>query len=265
MTFGERNGCHCAFLNVDSGHRSIADQRRIFLSYLTGVSDEEIASGAADDVVLAALDGVAPPGYSKHHSGFAVDLLDGGGGKVDFDESPVGRWLTADNFERAKRRGFLPSYPDGAGPQGPRPEPWEYVHVGQLPILCSEWLAARDDRRTFDFCLTSTPISWTYLSYGGPDSLLGRLTVGERPLVDGRYAQFEGGTIYWSDPTGAHEVHPPVLGPTAASAGPRRSASRSTACAPAATGPGTTRTSSRLASTAEPRTRAPSRCSTTSS
>ncbi|MEZ5180928.1 MAG: D-alanyl-D-alanine carboxypeptidase family protein [Acidimicrobiales bacterium] len=209
-------------LRVAYGYRSVDYQRNIILSRISGLSDAEIASGAADAQIDAVIDGVAPPGFSKHHTGFAVDLRSGGGGAADFRNSPVERWLRADNFAVAKRHGFIPSYPEGAGPQGPHPEPWEYVYVGTRPIGCATWLADRNDRRTFDFCLTSTAIALTYLSYGGPDSLLGRLVIGERPLADGRYAQFQDGTIYWSEPTGAHEVHQPLLNEYRRAGGPQQ-------------------------------------------
>ena len=43
--------------------------------------------------------------------------------------------MAANNFAEAKRHGFVPSYPAGAGPQGPRPEPWEFVYVGVAPLI----------------------------------------------------------------------------------------------------------------------------------
>ncbi len=46
-------------------------------------------------------------------------------------------WLRADDFAVAKRHGFVPSYPRGSAPQGPQPEPWEFVHVGVGAIRCA--------------------------------------------------------------------------------------------------------------------------------
>jgi len=34
-----------------------------------------------------------------------------------------------------KRFGFIPSYPENSGKQGPEPEPWEYVWVGEDVLL----------------------------------------------------------------------------------------------------------------------------------
>jgi M6 family metalloprotease-like protein len=48
-----------------------------------------------------------------------------------------------------------------------------------------------------------------YLSLGGPDSFLGVPITNESVTPDtiGRYNHFEGGSIYWTPQTGAHEVH----------------------------------------------------------
>ena len=48
-----------------------------------------------------------------------------------------------------------------------------------------------------------------YLRLGGPDGFLGLPTTNEKAAADGtgRFNFFRGGAIYWSPPTGAHEVH----------------------------------------------------------
>jgi LAS superfamily LD-carboxypeptidase LdcB len=96
------------------------------------VSLEEIARGDADDVVDLVLQTSSIPGYSKHHTGYAMDWADltSGKGFTDFVETPAHRWLAKDNYHNAKRFGFIPSYPPGASQQGPDPETWEYVWVG---------------------------------------------------------------------------------------------------------------------------------------
>jgi LAS superfamily LD-carboxypeptidase LdcB len=132
-------------LDLTSGHRSPERQRQIFERELAeeatrlrgrAVSLDEIASGAADDVVDAALAFHSIPGYSRHHSGYTVDF-DAGGALSEFEGSPAEVWLRADDFAVAKRFGFVPSYPRESGPQGPEPEPWEYVHVGTGNIRCA--------------------------------------------------------------------------------------------------------------------------------
>ena len=80
--------------------------------------------------IWRALRVVAPPGYSRHQTGYAVDLETPGYGINDFKYSEAYAWLAADNFRQAKRYGFIPSYPAGVENQGPDPEPWEFIYVG---------------------------------------------------------------------------------------------------------------------------------------
>lgn len=114
-------------LRLLAGYRSVASQRSIFLHGLDGSSD------AAIDKTLRR---AAPPGYSKHHTGYAVDISQSGWSAVSFDHSPGGRWLAADDYRNAKRFGFIPSYPPDASRQGPEPEPWEWTYVGVDVARC---------------------------------------------------------------------------------------------------------------------------------
>ncbi|MCC5953407.1 MAG: S-layer homology domain-containing protein [Acidimicrobiia bacterium] len=116
-------------LRAVSAYRSVDDQRRSFLSRLS-VSPSQIAAGQADGAVDSLLAWVAPPGYSKHQTGYAVDVVQGNGTVGGFEFTAAFRWLAADNYRNARRFGFLPSYPPDGGQQGPNPEPWEYVFVG---------------------------------------------------------------------------------------------------------------------------------------
>lgn len=71
---------------------------------------------------------VAPPGYSEHSTGLAVDFGNRNGGcnlEQCFNSDPVGRWLR----ENAARFGFRLSFPEGNG-QGVSFEPWHYRYVG---------------------------------------------------------------------------------------------------------------------------------------
>ena len=114
-----------------SGYRSIDDQRDLFLSrlYGAGATAEGVASGSQDDLVRGVLVTAAPPGYSRHHSGYTIDIKDPS--SSIFGNSTAYAWLAANNFERAKEHGFIPSYPEGLTNQGPNPEPWEFVWVGK--------------------------------------------------------------------------------------------------------------------------------------
>ncbi|HEX2574974.1 MAG TPA: D-alanyl-D-alanine carboxypeptidase family protein, partial [Aquihabitans sp.] len=138
-------------LGLRYGYRSADLQRTYFLQRIEGWSTDDIVAGRADDAIDAALRWVAAPGFSKHQSGFTVDFHAAGG--VAFGTSDVGRWLAADNHAVAKRFGFIPSYPAGAGAQGPEPEPWEYVYVGVAAIECAGPLVRDGDRPAFDACV----------------------------------------------------------------------------------------------------------------
>lgn len=87
--------------------------------------------------IRRALRVVAPPGYSRHQTGYAVDLETPGYGINDFKYSDAYAWLAADNFLQARRHGFIPSYPAGVENQGPDPEPWEFYYVGVDNLLAS--------------------------------------------------------------------------------------------------------------------------------
>ena len=129
-------------LGLISGYRSFNYQRRIFLNLLRIESTErmgreftpeEIAGGKADGALDRILEESSIPGYSKHHTGYTLDLTDRTSGR-DFTEFVHTRgfeWISANNFLNAKRFGFIPSYPEGVSDQGPEPESWEYVWVGE--------------------------------------------------------------------------------------------------------------------------------------
>ena len=118
-------------LHLVSAYRSFENQRSLFMSML-GVTDfEGIKKGLYDTELTTVLERSALPGYSKHHSGYAVDF--GCGDKYlvfKFSETECYQWMSENNFERVKMQGFIPSYPEDVEYQGPRPEPWEYVWVG---------------------------------------------------------------------------------------------------------------------------------------
>jgi len=118
-------------LKLNSGYRSIDNQRALFLARLraNGGDTARIAAGQADDAVVQTLLMTAPPGYSRHHTGYTIDLLCEGAGTV-FEVTKCFEWLSANNYDKAKRAGWVPSYPEGSPNQGPEPESWEYVWVG---------------------------------------------------------------------------------------------------------------------------------------
>ncbi|MDP2370951.1 D-alanyl-D-alanine carboxypeptidase family protein, partial [Rhodoferax sp.] len=80
----------------------------------------KLASGQSLETILAVS---APPGFSEHHSGRAVDLSTPGVAPLEpaFDQSPAFAWLV----QRAAVFGFRLSFPEGNA-QGYQYEPWHW-------------------------------------------------------------------------------------------------------------------------------------------
>jgi LAS superfamily LD-carboxypeptidase LdcB len=118
-------------LSVLAAFRSVDDQRQLFLGrlYQSGATVSGIGQELQNQLVEQILATTAPPGYSRHHSGFAVDF-DCQSDPGYFINTACFGWLSKDNYSVAKKFGFIPSYPEGADLQGPEPEPWEYVWLG---------------------------------------------------------------------------------------------------------------------------------------
>lgn len=118
-------------LHLVSAYRSFKDQRSIFVGKMNLKNPQDILTGIYDEKIDKVLTLSALPGFSKHHSGFAVDFGCGNDYLVySFAETECYEWMSDNNFENIKKHGFIPSYPDGVEKQGPNPEPWEYVWVG---------------------------------------------------------------------------------------------------------------------------------------
>lgn len=117
-------------LRLNSAYRSVEYQRQLFLQrlYGKGITAAMIAAAQADRQVEETLKLTAPPGYSRHHTGYTIDVRCADGSPT-FENSKCFRWLSANNYQKAKESGWIPSYPD-IGQQGPEPEAWEYVWVG---------------------------------------------------------------------------------------------------------------------------------------
>lgn len=119
-----------------SGYRSIEDQKFIFNSrYLGGKDTASVESGLYDAEIDRVLETTAPPGMSKHHSSYTVDFAKEGVFFTEFKNTDSFKWLSENNYENAKKFGFVPSYPEGADDQGPNPEAWEYTYVGKDILL----------------------------------------------------------------------------------------------------------------------------------
>ncbi len=121
-----------------SGYRSVQEQTELFRERLieAGLSSASILTGSEDGKLDFLLSTTAPPGYSRHHSGYTIDIETPG--YAVFDGSPAEEWLSANNYENAKKFGFIPSYPPDLPNQGPNPEPWEYVWIGKDVTFVTE-------------------------------------------------------------------------------------------------------------------------------
>ena len=120
-------------LVLTSAYRSIDRQRELFLGRLgddISSRTDLIRVGMFDDEIIQTLYFTSPPGYSRHHTGYTIDLTCEGYNQP-FEHTPCFEWLSQDNYQNAKNSGWIPSYPDGVDNQGPKPEPWEYVWVGK--------------------------------------------------------------------------------------------------------------------------------------
>lgn len=121
-------------MSLISGYRSPKSQRDIFTQrlYSTGITANQIAAGYGDNAVNTTLSLTAVPGYSRHHTGYTIDIQCDDG--LAFGSSSCNQWISKNNYENAKKFGWIPSYPPDAGEQGPEPEPWEYVWVGPAAL-----------------------------------------------------------------------------------------------------------------------------------
>ena len=113
-------------LIMSSGFRSVDDQAAIY--------EKILADNAGDYEKTIEL--VSIPGYSRHHTGLAVDINDVDYSVNGFSLTPAYEWLSKNNFLNAKKYGFLPSYPETEIEInfGPEPESWEYIWVGDLKL-----------------------------------------------------------------------------------------------------------------------------------
>ena len=107
-----------------SGFRSIADQKYLYFDVKADRNQD-----AAERAKVS-----APPGYSEHHTGYAVDIGDGSTPALnlnpDFDKSSAYHWLKAN----ANRYSFELSFPKN-NRQGVSYEPWHWRYVGDIQSL----------------------------------------------------------------------------------------------------------------------------------
>jgi D-alanyl-D-alanine carboxypeptidase len=111
-------------ITLISGFRSIADQKYLYFDVKA-----ERGQNASERAKVS-----APPGYSEHHTGYAIDVGDSFVSatnlRQDFDKTPAFRWLRAN----AARYSFELSFPKN-NPQGVSYEPWHWRYVGDIQSL----------------------------------------------------------------------------------------------------------------------------------
>ncbi len=121
--------------------QSSARREGIILTAISGFRDEatqqylffEVKKNRRQDTSTRA-EVSAPPGYSEHHTGYAIDI---GDGKVpatnlntNFEKTSAFRWLE----KNAARYSFELSFPRD-NPQGISYEPWHWRYVGDRHSL----------------------------------------------------------------------------------------------------------------------------------
>jgi len=112
------------FLVPISGFRTVEDQQYLFFEIKA-----ERAQKASTRAEVS-----APPGYSEHHTGFAIDIGDANQPSADlsitFEDTEAFKWLEVN----APRYNFELSFPEG-NPQGVQYEPWHWRFVGNSESL----------------------------------------------------------------------------------------------------------------------------------
>ncbi len=107
-----------------SGFRSLEDQEFLFF---------EVKAQRGQQATQRA-EVSAPPGYSEHHTGYAVDIADGTRRDLDlqvsFEDSPAFQWLE----QNSAHFSFELSFPPG-NPQNVSYEPWHWRYVGDRHSL----------------------------------------------------------------------------------------------------------------------------------
>lgn len=107
-----------------SGFRSVEDQQHVFF---------DIKAERGQNTTKRA-EVSAPPGYSEHHTGYAIDIGDGSAPDTNlsqnFENTTAFKWLQAN----APYFSFEISFPKN-NPQGVSYEPWHWRYVGDRHSL----------------------------------------------------------------------------------------------------------------------------------
>ena len=125
-------------LIITLGHLSPADQARLF--------SDQLGSDYSDKSLKSAFAQVMVPGYSRHQTGFVIDIVAANQPDVNFQQADAYAWLAANNFVVAKNFGFIPSQP-ASNPHG-RSEhliAFELAYFGRQRLLIGSARQLADD------------------------------------------------------------------------------------------------------------------------
>lgn len=115
---------------ITAGYVGISDQRDQFVELFRSKVDEaKVTSGQVDNEISSLVQAIAPPGYSRNQTGYAV-TISCADGSSSFANSTCNKWLNLSNYAHARQAGFLPSYADGVGMPSSNPQTVQYVWVG---------------------------------------------------------------------------------------------------------------------------------------
>lgn len=107
-----------------SGFRGINEQDNLFF----GVKQQRSQDARKRAEVSA------PPGYSEHHTGYAIDIGDGRNSQTHlsqrFEQTPAFKWLDKNAARYSFEMSFTPN-----NPQGVSYEPWHWRYVGDRDSL----------------------------------------------------------------------------------------------------------------------------------
>lgn len=102
-------------LRVVSGYRSVSYQRDLYNRYLASDSQKNVDRYSAR------------PGYSEHHTGYAIDLFGSTDGLRNFENTPEYSWVK----ENCHKYGFIIRYTkENEAVTGYESEPWHLRYIG---------------------------------------------------------------------------------------------------------------------------------------
>jgi LAS superfamily LD-carboxypeptidase LdcB len=117
-------------ITLVSAYRSPIEQKIIFAPIMpVTYIEEELLAGTYDQILNEGMNTIAPPGFSRHHTGYAMDFGCDTLEVTKFRDTPCYAWLRKNNFKVLIDNNIIPSYPEGVTLQGPAPEEWEFVYV----------------------------------------------------------------------------------------------------------------------------------------